>query len=108
MGPEPRDTCDIGAHLGWKAGLRAAGHVVAPEPTWAGRQDPMLLDTWRRVDAHPVSCLDLKLARRSTRSAGYRQWPPDRPQERLHTRRWGQLFDIPLDYLELFPCQLKQ
>jgi hypothetical protein len=43
---------DVRAHLDWKAGPRVAGHMATPETTSAGRQDPVLLDTWRHVGAH--------------------------------------------------------
>jgi hypothetical protein len=66
------DTCgDVRARLGWEAGPRAAGHMAAPKPTSAGRQDPVLQDTWRRLGACPAPSLDLKLIRRGTRSARY-------------------------------------
>jgi hypothetical protein len=48
-------------------------HVVAPEPTSAGRHVPMLRDTWWRVVAHFALCLDLKLVYGGTRSVGCRQ-----------------------------------
>jgi hypothetical protein len=37
------------------------GHVVAPEPTSAGRHGLKLQLMWQRVDAHPTPCLDLEL-----------------------------------------------
>jgi hypothetical protein len=42
------------------------------EPTSAGRLDPVLQDTWWRVGAYPVPCLNLKLVPSGTRSTGYR------------------------------------
>jgi hypothetical protein len=78
--PEPsqwvrclRTRGNTGAHLGWEAGSGDAGHVAASDPTSAGRLDPMSWDTWQRVGARLVLCLDLRLVRRGTRSAGYRQ-----------------------------------
>jgi hypothetical protein len=93
---------DVGAHLDWKAGPRAAGHVATPKPTSTWRQDPVLLDMWqhvgahlgwkagpratghvvalvlldmwRRMGAHPIPCLDLKLVRMGTWSARYRHY----------------------------------
>jgi hypothetical protein len=64
---------DVEAHLGWEAGPRAAGHMVAPAPTSAGRLDLVLLDTWRHVCARLAPCLDLKLVPLVTRTAAYRQ-----------------------------------
>jgi hypothetical protein len=51
----------IGAHLGSKVRYGAAGHVAVPKPTSVGRRGPELQGMWQRVDAHPASCLDLKL-----------------------------------------------
>jgi hypothetical protein len=78
---------------------------VAPRPTSVGRCGPKLQLTWQRVDVHSALYLDLELVCRCTRSSGYRQRPPSPPQERLRTRRWGQLFGAALDYLELFTLQ---
>jgi hypothetical protein len=39
--PEPWYTCGAGARLIGKAGSGATGHVVAPDPTLAGRQAPV-------------------------------------------------------------------
>jgi hypothetical protein len=50
-----------GAASGRPAGAGAAGHVVAPEPTSAGRQDPELQLTWQRVDTRPAPYLNLEL-----------------------------------------------
>jgi hypothetical protein len=50
----------------------ATGHVVASEPTLAGRKVPVLYDTWWHVGARPAPCLDLKLVCRGTQSIGYR------------------------------------
>jgi hypothetical protein len=92
----------VGAHLSKEARFGAAGHVVAPEPTSAGRCGPKLQLTWQRVDARHAPCLDLELVCGGTRFSGYRQRLPGPPRERLRTRRWGQFFGAPLDYLELF------
>jgi hypothetical protein len=62
-----------GVFLTREAGFGAIGHVVAPEPTSAGRQDPELWDTWRRTVACPTLYLDLKLVHGGTRSVGYLQ-----------------------------------
>jgi hypothetical protein len=78
---------------------RAAGHVVAPEPTSAGRCGLKLQLTWQHVDARSASCLDLELVCGGTRSSGCRQRLPGPPREMLRTRRWGQFFDAPLGYL---------
>jgi hypothetical protein len=59
------------------------------------------------VDARHAPCLDLELVCGGTRSSRYRQRPSDPPWERLRTRRWGQLFSTPLDYLKLFTCQFE-
>jgi hypothetical protein len=37
------------------------GHVVAPEPTSAGRCGPKVQLMWQHVDAHTAPCLDLEL-----------------------------------------------
>jgi hypothetical protein len=50
-----------GAHLSKEVRFGAAGHVVAPEPTSAGKCGPKLQLAWQRVDARPAHCLDLKL-----------------------------------------------
>jgi hypothetical protein len=49
-----------------------ARHVVASEPTSAGRCGLKLQLTWQGVDARPASCLDLELVCGDTRSSGYR------------------------------------
>jgi hypothetical protein len=54
------------------------------------------------MDAFLAPCLDLKLVCRDTRFAGYQQWPPGLPQERLRTHRWGQIFGTPLSYSDNF------
>jgi hypothetical protein len=54
-----------------EAGSGATGHVVALEPTFVGRQGPVLHGTWRHVDACLTLCLDLKLICRGIRSALY-------------------------------------
>jgi hypothetical protein len=51
---------------------RAVGHVVALEPTSAGRCGPKLQLTWQRMDARPGPCLDLELVCGGTRSSGCR------------------------------------
>jgi hypothetical protein len=79
--------------------------MAAPEPTLAGRLDPVLQGTWRRLGARPAPYLDLKIACRDTRSVGYRQGPSSPHRERLRTRSWDQLFGAPLDYLEFFAWQ---
>jgi hypothetical protein len=53
--------CSTGAHIGREARSRAAGYVVALEPTSAGRRGSELQDMWQRVDAHLAPCFDLKL-----------------------------------------------
>jgi hypothetical protein len=51
-------------------------------------------------------CLRLKPICRSTRSSGYRQWPPGPPRERPQTHRWGQhIFSLP-GFSETSPWQL--
>jgi hypothetical protein len=73
-----RGTCDnAGAHLSKEAISRAMGHVVASEPTSAGRCGLKLQLTWQRVDARPAPCLDLELVCEGTRSSGYRQTQHD-------------------------------
>jgi hypothetical protein len=53
----------------------AAGYMEVPELTSIGRRGLELLQgTRQRVDACPVSCLDLKLVCGGTRSVGYRQY----------------------------------
>jgi hypothetical protein len=61
-----------GAHLSKEARSGAAGHVVAPEPTFTGRCDLKVQLTWQRVDARPAPCLDLELVCGGTRSSRYR------------------------------------
>jgi hypothetical protein len=46
-----------GAHLSKEVRSGAAGHMVAPEPTSAGRCGPKLQLAWQRVDAHSAPCL---------------------------------------------------
>jgi hypothetical protein len=84
----------------------AAGHMVALEPTSAGRCGPKLQLMWQHMNARPTPCLDLELVCGGTRSSGCRQRPPGPPQERLRTHRWGQFFGAPLGYLDLFTRQL--
>jgi hypothetical protein len=59
-----------GALLIREVGSGATGHMVASESTSAEGQGPVLQGTWRRVGARHTPCLDLKLVRRGTRSAG--------------------------------------
>jgi hypothetical protein len=61
-----------GCHLSMEARSKAAGHVVASEPTSAGRCVPKLQLTWQCVDGCPAPCLDLELVCGGTRSSGYR------------------------------------
>jgi hypothetical protein len=49
------------AHLRKEVRSGATGHVMAPEPTSAGRCGPKLQLTWQRVDVCPAPCLDLEL-----------------------------------------------
>jgi hypothetical protein len=49
-----------------KAGFKATGHVAAPEPTFAGRQGPVLQGTWQHVYARLAPYIDLNLACRGT------------------------------------------
>jgi hypothetical protein len=72
-----------GAHLSKEVRSGAAGHVVAPKPTSAGRCGPKLQLMWQCVDARPAPCLDLELVCGGTRSSGCRQRPPGPPWERL-------------------------
>jgi hypothetical protein len=58
----------------------AMGHVVAPEPTSAGRCGPKLQLAWQRVDAHPAPCLYIELVCGAIRSSGCRQRPPGPPR----------------------------
>jgi hypothetical protein len=68
------ETCGgAGAHLSKEARSGAAGHVVVPEPTSAGRCGLKLQLMWQRVDARPAPCLDLELVCGGTRYSGYRQ-----------------------------------
>jgi hypothetical protein len=84
---------DIGhvAHQSPPHGSGATAHVAASEPFSPGRRVPEPRDTWWRTVARPTLFLDLKLVCGGTRSARYRQWPPDPPQGKRRTRRWGQL-----------------
>jgi hypothetical protein len=83
--PEPQDTWCTGAlpiglepRYMWRrqspsyqgAGSGATGHVPAPEPTLAQRQDPVQQGTWRRMGECPAHCLDLKLVCRGAQSVG--------------------------------------
>jgi hypothetical protein len=61
------------AHLSKEVRSRAAGHMVAPEPTSAERCGLKLQLVWQRVDARPTTCLDLELICGGTRSSGCRQ-----------------------------------
>jgi hypothetical protein len=63
----------VRAHLSKEARSEAAGHVVASEPTSAGRCGPKLQLMWQRVDARSAPYLDLELICGGTRSAEYRQ-----------------------------------
>jgi hypothetical protein len=95
-----RGTCgSTRARLAKEVRSRAAGHVVAPEPTSVGRCGPKLQLAWQRMDARPIPCLHLELVCGGTRSSGCRQRPPGPPWERLRTRRSGQFFGVPLGYL---------
>jgi hypothetical protein len=80
-----------GAHLSTEVRSGAAGHVVALEPTSAGRCGPKLQLMWQHVNACPAPCIDLELVCGGTLSSGYRQRPLGPPRERLRTRNWGQL-----------------
>jgi hypothetical protein len=62
----------VGAHLSKEARSSAPEHVVALEPTSAGRCGLKLQFTWQCVDARPASYL-LRAYMRGTRSSGYRQ-----------------------------------
>jgi hypothetical protein len=62
-----------GAHLSKEVRSGAAGHVVAPELTSAGRCGPKLQLAWQRMDARPAPCLDLELVCGGTRFSGCRQ-----------------------------------
>jgi hypothetical protein len=81
-----------GAHLSKEVRSGAMGHVVAPEPTSAGRCGSKLQLMWQRVDAHPTPYLNLELVCGGIQSLGCRQRPSGPPRERLQTRRWGQFF----------------
>jgi hypothetical protein len=61
------------AHLGRELRSWAIGRVAAPEFTSARERGPKLHDTWQCVNAHPTSCLNLKLICGGNRSTGYRQ-----------------------------------
>jgi hypothetical protein len=61
------------ALLSREVGSEAAGPAAAPEPSLAGRQDPVPQDAWQRVDARSTPLLDLKLVCGGAQSAGYRQ-----------------------------------
>jgi hypothetical protein len=87
------------AHLSKEVGSGAVGHVAALESTSVGTCGLKLQLAWQHVDARPAPCLDLELVCGGTWSSGCRQRPPDPPQERLRTRRWGQFFGAPLGYL---------
>jgi hypothetical protein len=58
-----------GAHLSKEVRSGAAGHMAAPEPTFAGRCDPKLQLMWQRMYAHPAPYLDLELVCGGTRSS---------------------------------------
>jgi hypothetical protein len=60
-----------GAHLSTEVMSGAVGHMMAPDPTSAGRCDPKLQLTWQRVDAHTDPYLDLDLVCDSIPSSGY-------------------------------------
>jgi hypothetical protein len=60
-----------GAHLSKEVRSRAAGHMVAPEPTSAGRCGPKLQLMWQCMDARPAPCLDLELVCGGTWSSRY-------------------------------------
>jgi hypothetical protein len=62
-----------GAHLSKEARSGATEHMMAPEPTSAGRCGPKLQLMWQYVGARPAPCLDLELVCGGTRSSGYRQ-----------------------------------
>jgi hypothetical protein len=69
-----RGVCgNAGAHLSQEVRSGAIGHMAALEPISAGRRGPEPEGTWQHVDAHPSTCLDVKLVCRGTWSAGYRQ-----------------------------------
>jgi hypothetical protein len=83
QGQELRDTWQRRSSPQQGGEVRAAGHVAASEPTSVGRCGLKLQRMSQRVDARPAPCLDLELVCGGIRSSGYRQWPPDPPQERL-------------------------
>jgi hypothetical protein len=61
------------AHLSKEVRSGVAGHVVAPEPTSAGRCGPKLQLMWQHMDARSPPCLDLEPVCRGMRYLGYRQ-----------------------------------
>jgi hypothetical protein len=67
----------VGAHLGREVRSEAVGHVVAPEPTSAGRCGPKLQLAWQCVDARPAPYLKLELVYGSIRSSECRQCAGD-------------------------------
>jgi hypothetical protein len=59
QGHEPRDSTR--AYLNKEVRSRAAGHVVAPEPSSTGRCDLKLQLAWQRMDARHAPYLNLAL-----------------------------------------------
>jgi hypothetical protein len=94
-----------GAQLSKEVRSGVVGHMVAPEPTSAGRFGLKLQLTWQCVDTHPTPYVDLELVCGGIRSSECRQRPPNPPRMRLRTRRWGQFFGASIGYLKLFTLQ---
>jgi hypothetical protein len=58
----------------------------------------VLQDMWRRVGAHPAPCLDLKIVREGTRSAGYLQ---QKNTDSWRTRMGDLQCAFPLDVMRV-------
>jgi hypothetical protein len=69
-----------GSQLSKEVRSEAAGHVVASEPTSAGRCGPKLQLVWQHMDARLVRCLDLELVCGGIRSSECRQTPRPRSE----------------------------
>jgi hypothetical protein len=59
---------DSGVLSNREVGSGATRHVAALDPTLIRRPDPIVHETWRRMNAHAAFCLNLKLICRNTRS----------------------------------------
>jgi hypothetical protein len=95
----------IRAHLSKEVRSGAAGHVVAPEPTSAGRCGLKLQLAWQRVNAHSTPCLNLEHVCGGTQSSGCRQRPRGPTSGEAANPQVGPIFRRPAQLTYLFTRQ---